>query len=107
VTPQELAARVERGEVTVIDVRGESETNEGRVPGSLLVPLGHLLERVSVVPRSLPVVLVCQSGSRSAIGASLLAALGFPSVANMPGGVREWMRAGFPLERDSSVLSPS
>jgi len=107
ITPQELAGRIERGDVTVVDVRGEGEWNEGRLPRSILAPLGRLVEGVRGVPRSSPIVLVCQSGSRSAIGVSLLAAEGFSSIANMPGGVREWSRAGFPLERDDSQLTTS
>ncbi len=107
VTPEELATQIEEGDVTVVDVRAESEFSEGRVPGSIVAPLSHLAERVRDVPREARVVLVCQSGTRSAIGASVLASLGFQSIANMPGGVVEWARAGLPLERDSAALAAS
>jgi hydroxyacylglutathione hydrolase len=107
VTPGELAAQIDQGDVTVVDVRAESEFSEGRVPGSIVAPLSHLAERVRDVPREARVVLVCQSGTRSAIGASVLASMGFQSIANMPGGVVEWARAGLPLERDSAALAAS
>ena len=56
-------------------------------------------------PRDEPVVLVCESGSRSAIGASLLAAAGFRDVANLVGGMVAWREAQLPLELDSPVRS--
>jgi hydroxyacylglutathione hydrolase len=107
VTPMEVAAELEAGGVTVVDVRREDEWNSGRIAGARLAPLGRLAEFVANVPRDERIVVVCQSGNRSAIAASVLAAHGFHSYANMPGGVAEWERAGLPLERDTAALTPS
>jgi len=83
----------------IIDVRGQSEWDEGRIPGATHAFLGDLLERVSDLPRDTPLVLHCQGGSRSAIAASLLQAAGFTDVANMKGGLDAWKAAGFAVER--------
>jgi hydroxyacylglutathione hydrolase len=72
----------------LLDVRGQSEWDEGHVPGATHIHLGRLRDRVGELDRDRPVVLYCRSGNRSAIGASLLQAEGFPDVRNVEGGVR-------------------
>jgi hydroxyacylglutathione hydrolase len=56
-------------------------------------------------PRTQPVVLVCESGSRSSIGASLLTATGFTDVTNLAGGINAWRQEGLPLEVDTVVFA--
>jgi rhodanese-related sulfurtransferase len=61
-SPEELARRVEIGElVTVIDVRRESAYfNSGRkIPGSTRIAVDDLLARLGEIPRDRPVVLSC------------------------------------------------
>jgi hydroxyacylglutathione hydrolase len=47
-------------------------------------------------------VIACQGGSRSSIGASLLRARGFKNIINFPGGFAEWRKVGLPVETDGS-----
>ncbi len=72
----------------LLDVRGQSEWDEGHVPGATHIHLGALRDRLDELDRDRPVVLYCRSGNRSAIGASLLQAEGFSDVRNVEGGVR-------------------
>jgi hydroxyacylglutathione hydrolase len=58
-------------------------------------------------PRDQRVLLLCESGTRSAIGASLLQGLGFEHVANVVGGMVEWRAAGLPVEVDAPALTAS
>ena len=104
-TARELAGRVERGEVDVIDVRAESEWQAGHIPEATLVPLGHLSAAVRDRPRDQPLVLVCRSGARSGIGASILAASGFTAVSNLRDGMLAWERAELPVERETPALA--
>ena len=90
----------------VIDVRAASEFDEGHVPGARHIFLGDLLEVQDQLPRDRPLVVACQGGSRSSIGASLLRAHGFTNVINFTGGFSEWRNAGLPVETpDASVAS--
>lgn len=82
--------------MTVVDVRGESEWRAGHLPGALHVPLGVIAERAASLPAT-PLVLQCQSGSRSAIAASLLQRLGRNDVLNLSGGYAAWERSARPL----------
>jgi len=62
------------------------------------VTLGYIADRLADIPRDKPIVLQCQAGGRSSIGASLLRARGFDRVVNLEGGMNAWMSAGLPTE---------
>ncbi len=85
ITPQEL----EHAPRVIVDVRGESEWREGHIPGAHHIPLGSLADRASTLPPG-PLVLQCQSGSRSLVATSLLQRLGRREVLNLTGGYQGW-----------------
>jgi len=90
----------------VIDVRASSEWESGHIPGARHIFLGDLLDAIDELPRDGPLVVACQGGSRSSIGASLLRARGFTNVMNFSGGFTEWRKAGLPVETpDASAAS--
>jgi hydroxyacylglutathione hydrolase len=95
----QLATRIDAGEVTVVDVRSGPEWDAGHLPGALHIPLGYLTDRLDEIPARGTVALQCQTGSRSAIAASLLLARGRTDVANVDGGYAAWRAAGLPVER--------
>jgi hydroxyacylglutathione hydrolase len=106
-TPQmtvaQLRERQVTGDVTVIDVRGRSEWEAGHLPGVANIPLGLLPDRLAELPKEGTIVLQCETGSRSAIAASVLAARGRGAVANLEGGFTAWRKAGYPIARESPV----
>jgi hydroxyacylglutathione hydrolase len=88
--------------VAVIDVRNQSEWDAGHIAGARHIQLGSLEARLNEVPRDGVVVVHCQTGRRSAIAASLLAARGFANIINLQGGYAAWASAGFPVVRDGA-----
>jgi hydroxyacylglutathione hydrolase len=86
----------------VIDVRGRSEWNHGHLPQATHVYLGDLLERAKDMKRDEPIVVHCQTGTRSSIAASLLTANGFTNVTNFAGGFNAWRKAGLPIAKEGS-----
>jgi hydroxyacylglutathione hydrolase len=96
VAPAELAAMP--GGVFLLDVRGESEWAGGHLANATLIPLPELSDRMGEVPSDQPVVVQCQSGSRSSIAASLLRARG-RQARNLAGGFSAWTAAGLPYEK--------
>jgi hydroxyacylglutathione hydrolase len=99
-TPPEIADLVRSGQITVVDVRNEMEWAEGHIPQAKHIMLGYLPDRVSELPTDKPVLVQCLMGTRSAIGASILQALGISEVMNLAGGMRDWASAGLPIVVD-------
>jgi hydroxyacylglutathione hydrolase len=92
---EDLAESLKHRGVTLVDVRNDGEwMGVGHIDGAIHVPLGHLVDRLAQIPRDRPVVVQCQGGSRSAIGASLLRACGYPTVINFSPGISGWIKDG-------------
>jgi glyoxylase-like metal-dependent hydrolase (beta-lactamase superfamily II)/rhodanese-related sulfurtransferase len=89
----------------VIDLRTPKEHEEGRIPGSLSVPLNHLVDRLDSLPKDRPLLVYCAGGYRSSIGASLLQRHGFDRVSEIAGGIEGWQAAKLPIEPGSPALS--
>jgi rhodanese-related sulfurtransferase len=100
--PEELYRRLLAGErLQLLDVREPAEFAGVRIGLADLVPLGELARRAGELERDRPIVCVCRSGQRAAQAAEKLAALGFPAVTRLEGGLLAWERAKLPVERDA------
>ncbi len=93
--------------VTVLDVRERGEWEAGHIAGATHIPLGQLTDRVAELDRDRPLVLHCQSGGRSSVGASVLRAQGFTNVVNLSDGFTGWQRRGLPIERSTPAGVPT
>ena len=80
----------------VLDIRSEAEHAGGHIEGSLNIPLPRLEERIGELPADRPVVVHCEGGYRSAIGASLLQKLGRQHVHDLVGGYKAWAATRLP-----------
>ena len=84
----------------VVDVRTPEEVAQGYIEGSLQIPIEQLLGNLNRLPdKSAPVVVLCQSGHRGAIGLMALWMLGYTDVRNLGGGINAWTAAELPLGR--------
>lgn len=98
ISPADAYQRLQSdGELIVIDVRQPIETQDGTVPGALLIPLTEFGRRMSELPDDRTILTVCRSGHRSPIAARRLKRAGY-DVVNVSGGIMAWQRAGLPLE---------
>ena len=77
-------------EYTLLDVRQPEEYTEGHLPGSVLIPLGQLHQRLDEIDRSKLAIVYCRSGVRAANGTGVLLNAGFEDVWNMDGGFQAW-----------------
>lgn len=93
ITPTELNARLESGNVPVLlDVREPFEAEIADLPelGQLRIPTGEFATRVSEVEQGPEIVVYCRSGARSEWAANILMANGHERVLNLRGGVLGW-----------------
>ena len=82
----------EQEEILIMDVREQSEYNEGHIPGAVLLPVGTISEdtAAAVIENKDMVVLVyCRSGNRSKTSAQALADLRYTQIYEF-GGIRDW-----------------
>jgi len=108
-SPDEVAAALDDGDVVLLDVREPTETASGTIPGALLVPRGML--EFHADPTSAyhlpdlrpdrPVIVYCRSGARSALAAATLGAMGYSDVAHLDGGITAWTDSQRPTARPS------
>jgi rhodanese-related sulfurtransferase len=98
------ALAAQRAGALLVDVREQDEWDAGHAPGALHLPLSELAERRDELRAAPRVVMVCRSGSRSDLAASLLGSVGIDA-ENLAGGMHAWERAGQPLEpADGAVI---
>lgn len=70
----------------LIDVRTPREFEDGRLTGSINIPLQSLRDRLTEIPRDRPVVLHCGTGYRSYVAQQILRNNGWTDVRNLYGG---------------------
>jgi adenylyltransferase/sulfurtransferase len=93
-----LAMRARGEDFTLLDVREPQEWAQARVPGSVLISLGEVGDRLGELDRSKRTVVLCHVGIRSAAACEILTKAGFSSAVNLRGGIVDWMRCGGPVE---------
>lgn len=80
-----LAEKIRAGAV-VVDVRTPDEFADGHYRNAKNIPIRDLMRRMGEIgDKNVPVVLYCETGSRSALAAKLLKASGFKDVINAGG----------------------
>jgi rhodanese-related sulfurtransferase len=95
---EELAARLERGEVLLLDVRPETEYVAGHINGARSVPIGELRRHLRALPRGGEVVAYCRGPYCVYADEAVreLTRKGF-SARRLIDGFPEWKRAGLPI----------
>lgn len=85
----------------MVDVREDSEYNDGHILESIHIPMGNLADRFEELEkfREKPIIVCCRSGARSASACSRLRKNGYENVHNLKGGVMAWQSAGLPLQK--------
>jgi rhodanese-related sulfurtransferase len=92
---------INREKAVVIDVCGPAEFAAGHVVGSKNIPLDELEAKLAgaVKNKALPLILVCQSGARSARAVAIAKKLGYEQAQSLGGGLSAWKAANLPIEK--------
>ncbi|MEU9239676.1 metalloregulator ArsR/SmtB family transcription factor [Streptomyces shenzhenensis] len=104
VTHQELLARVQAGDVVVLDVRPLEEYLAGHVPGAVCIPVAELADRVGELPGETEVVVYCR-GAYCALAhdaVRLLTGRGRRAV-RLSDGMLEWRLADLPVHAGATA----
>lgn len=92
---------INREKANVVDVSDAAEFAAGHIVGSKNLPLVDLEAKLAgaVKNKGLPLVLVCQSGARSAKAVNIAKKLGYEQAQSMQGGLKAWKLANLPVEK--------
>ncbi len=92
---------INREKAVVVDVGDEAEFAAGHVTGAKHVPLNELEERLvaTVKNKTVPLILVCANGARSARAVATAKKLGYEQAQSLGGGLKAWKEANLPLEK--------
>jgi rhodanese-related sulfurtransferase len=103
--PEEAAAAASRGAL-LVDIRPALQrSDEGELPGALVIERNHLEWRLDpasdaripeAVDHDVEIVVVCSEGYSSSLAAASLQDLGLHRATDLIGGFRAWKDAGLP-----------
>jgi molybdopterin/thiamine biosynthesis adenylyltransferase/rhodanese-related sulfurtransferase len=92
ISAEDLKLKTDTGErFQLIDVREPSENAADNIGGTL-IPLRSLLSNADKINKEIPVILYCQSGTRSKKGVELLMGNGFQNVVSLSGGLEKYRK---------------
>jgi rhodanese-related sulfurtransferase len=101
VSALEAVQLINRRDAVVVDVREADEYQKGHIANSRHIPVAHVAERLKELEKykTKPIIVTCNSGTRSASVIGVLTKNGFSEVYGLRGGVSAWQQASMPLEK--------
>ncbi|MBO9715247.1 MAG: molybdopterin-synthase adenylyltransferase MoeB [Pseudoxanthomonas sp.] len=98
ITPQRARDRQRQGAL-LVDIRELHERASGQAEGALGIAKAELeaSHGLHLPSPQAEILLICQSGRRSAATAAVLEAVGYTSVHSVSGGTSAWIAAGLPV----------
>ena len=99
ISPLQATLLLNREDAVVIDVREDPEWATGHIANARHIAQGQIDKRIQELEKfkARPLIICCQSGSRSGSVCSRLKKQGFENVHNLAGGLGAWKEAGLPV----------
>ena len=97
ISVHQLNQQLKNSEVTLVDIRGREEWDQGNVEGSIHIPRGFLELQIETRAsnRDQSIAIICAGGVRSLLGARDLHTMGYTNVTSVAGGFSGWKNAGY------------
>ena len=90
ITPKELQKKLSK--VQLIDIRDPYELKEGRIEGSINIPMGDFLENLDQLNKSKQIVIYCNTARRSKPVVYMAYKLHNIILYNLKGGYKEFIK---------------
>ena len=93
ISSQSLFQKIQAQEdFSLVDVRTPNEHKEFALENSILIPLGDLPNHTEIFFQEKFYIIYCHSGIRSAKACQYLRNFGIKNIANLKGGIKEWLK---------------
>lgn len=101
ITPTAAVAQLNTTETVIIDVSETKDYNKGHITDAISIPSAKLDKSLGSLEKykDSPILVLCQTGARSAPACKQLHKLGFHQVINVIGGVQAWEDQKLPVDR--------
>ncbi|HLT12953.1 MAG TPA: rhodanese-like domain-containing protein [Marinobacter sp.] len=99
ISAQGAITLINRDEAIVLDIRDRKEFAEGRITGSINIPLSSLKDRANELNKhkEKQIVVADKMGQHSAMAVKQLKEAGFADVVRLNGGIADWKASNLPL----------
>ena len=99
ISAQGAVSLINKDEAVVVDIRDRKEFGEGRITGSVNIPLNSLKSRAAELNKfkEKQIIVADKMGQHSAMAVKQLNAEGFANVVRLNGGVADWKASNLPL----------
>lgn len=84
----------------IIDVRTDDEWKEGHIAAAIHIQIEEFENCINHIPKDKEIAVICASGNRASIFASLLKKEGFEKVGNVVGGMLHWSEEKLPIVKE-------
>lgn len=102
ISPMLTVTKLNTGNPILLDIREESEFKKGHISDALNIPLASIEKQIKKIDlyKKDDLIVVCQTGTRSAPACSNLFKLGFENVFLMTGGMQSWEENKLPIVKN-------
>ncbi len=97
--PEVLAVRLAAWKTVVVDLREPAAFHAARTPEALNLCLNDVAARIAGLPYETSLTIVCETGDRSSLAASLLWNLNYRKLSILRGGFQRYLQSGMPVTR--------
>lgn len=99
VNTNEAVKLMNNDDTIIVDVREDKEITGGMLKGAQHIKLAQLNDRIGHLGtnKQAPILVYCQSGTRSSTACQTITKAGFENVSALTGGVMSWESANLPL----------
>ncbi len=99
ISAQGAVSLINKDEAVVVDIRDRKDFGEGRITGSLNIPLSGIKGRANELSKhkDKQIIVVDKLGQHSAMAVKYLKEEGFTNVVRLNGGIADWKASNLPL----------
>ncbi|MEG3591739.1 MAG: rhodanese-like domain-containing protein [Pseudomonadota bacterium] len=101
ISPQEAVYIINNEDAFLLDVREDTELQQGIIPNSKHVAASIFNKRFSElnISKDLPVITYCKTGARAPSVCNFLKKRDFQNVYNIKGGISAWVEDSLPISK--------